>query len=738
MSRVEIPAPGDLVLDDDGFSLNVAANLPVSLTLAGTGTAATHYSALTGGTSTTGGLITDFDGTIIDGSGGRRYVDSGVALDMTISGRTKRLEPISASVEGRVGVLEDTSDRSPLSAYFPAGVTVLTATPTQMLAAIHAGLDWSALTGGTLVIPATVESLVISGPIVPPYNSRMAGPSTARFSEMTGGSHGSSANQWPVLPNAIGVAWIKLANGANGPLVANDYTNAAGKRGPDPRGDGNRYVQRFTARGIVFDHNGANQTGALRAIDLRKAWGMNFEFCHLINPRGLGWSYDNCDDCNSEKLSAVGSTENVANGTGTTTSSSPTITSAGGTWAIGDLIAGTGIPSNTFVSNVVTTTLTLAKTSDGTAQNATASGSVSLSKQTMICTGLLSLTNTTVDSEHIGISMHGAQNGVILDGAFGTRVSGLTGYAIGGYNLQLLDSGGVLGGCKQNQIDLRTEQATKHNVRLSSGAKSNQLDVKAFAPGLFNTPSDSDGGWANVFDDGKGNVVHGTGGRGNAVFGPSNLPIHVFGPNTSMGRNYMSGGDDLAANTVLYKSRPSVAGAPGTVRSSRHMVLPDPFVIAPRDLSGAEGTTLTFSAFNTYHEVAVLPDAATTTVVAYLTIPPGANSLRVQLALVNLNSGVSGNVRTQLGYGDTTEFGGQTPGTDEGSVQLQTVALAASNAETVAGFGSDGGAVGFPGTITCGQQSWIRFKRIGADAADTLAADVGIKGILITPLLLAA
>jgi hypothetical protein len=52
MARVEIPAPGDLVMDSAG---NVRTGVTVTLTLAGTVTAATHYSALTGGSSATGG-----------------------------------------------------------------------------------------------------------------------------------------------------------------------------------------------------------------------------------------------------------------------------------------------------------------------------------------------------------------------------------------------------------------------------------------------------------------------------------------------------------------------------------------------------------------------------------------------------------------------------------------------------------------------------------------------------------
>jgi hypothetical protein len=93
MARVEIPAPGDLIMDEDG---TVQANVTVSLKLAGTSTDVTHYSALTGGTSTTGGLKSGSDGTIVDGSGNRRYVDSGVAMDLLIDGRTRQIEPLSA------------------------------------------------------------------------------------------------------------------------------------------------------------------------------------------------------------------------------------------------------------------------------------------------------------------------------------------------------------------------------------------------------------------------------------------------------------------------------------------------------------------------------------------------------------------------------------------------------------------------------------------------------------------
>jgi hypothetical protein len=137
MARVEIPAPGDLIMDSAG---NVRVGVAVTLALAGTGTAATHYSALTAGTSTTGGLVTGSDGTIVDGSGTRRYVDSGVALDLTILSRTKRLEPLSALVESGVGFIVSTT--------LGDGITdATTGIQAQLDAANTAG-------GGTVVVPA--------------------------------------------------------------------------------------------------------------------------------------------------------------------------------------------------------------------------------------------------------------------------------------------------------------------------------------------------------------------------------------------------------------------------------------------------------------------------------------------------------------------------------------------------------------------------------------------------------
>lgn len=116
MPRVEIPAPADVVTDTQG---NVLSGRSVTLKLAGTATDVTHYSELTGGSSTTGGLVTHTDGTVRDGSGNRRYIDSGQSVDITVAGVTRQVEPISASVETSVDeVLED---RTPLDAKLDGG-----------------------------------------------------------------------------------------------------------------------------------------------------------------------------------------------------------------------------------------------------------------------------------------------------------------------------------------------------------------------------------------------------------------------------------------------------------------------------------------------------------------------------------------------------------------------------------------------------------------------------------------
>jgi hypothetical protein len=155
MARVEIPAPGDLIMDSAG---NVRVGEAVSLKLAGTGTDATHYSALTAGTSTTGGLTTGSDGTIIDGSGNRRYVEEG-SYDLTILGRSRQIEATSGSVTANLPI---NAKASPYKARGD-GSTNDTAALQAALAAASSGSRALYIPAGTyllgaqLTLPSNVE-----------------------------------------------------------------------------------------------------------------------------------------------------------------------------------------------------------------------------------------------------------------------------------------------------------------------------------------------------------------------------------------------------------------------------------------------------------------------------------------------------------------------------------------------------------------------------------------------------
>jgi hypothetical protein len=607
-----------------------------------------------------------------------------------------------------------------LREFYPGG-----SQPADVLGYIQDGLAWSASDGGALLIPGDIEEpWTVSEPIVPPPNSRMiAGNAFNRFSERLGDTHGSAFYQLPPTGDKIGEAWVRLANGVNGPILYNDYTNAEGKRGP-ARGNGG-YWQSSPAIGITFDHNGRNQSGSLIAIDIRDAWGMNFPYCRLVAPRGLGWVLDNCNDCNAEKASVLGDTENVANGTGDL-ASSVTISNASGTWAIGDLIAGTGIPASTYLTNVVGSTLTLSA-----AATVTASGQA-LTKPTPIATSLLVMRNTTTDCEWAGISMHnGKTANVLIDSAFGNRISGMTGYTVGGHNLRLSDS--YASGTYANKLDLRTEQATKHNCRIDSGVHDNHVSLEAYSPGMFNTPSDADAGWANVFCDGKANVIEGVGLRALSLAPvPAMSCVVAYGPNAQDNKGLMTGGSDLAANTALYNFRPTSASAPGVIYSNT-VPGPTPFVIPGKDFLPVDGTAAAVVNFNgTLHKVLSLVDAATSTVLAYCTIPYGVRKIFVRPLLVNLNSGVSGNVTMWVGIGDILGNGGQTFTDVEQNTSNTAVAIGA-NQQAVAT--SLGGATLF--NVVPGDIVQIKIKRVGADAADTLAADIGLLAVRIEPQLAA-
>lgn len=212
--RVEIPAPGDLIMDDAG---NVRSNVTVSLKLAGTSTDVTHYSALTGGTSTTGGLKSGSDGTIVDGSGNRRYIDSGAALDLTIDGRSRQLDPISASVESRIPFL---NVKDPQFGAKGDGLTNDTA-------AIQAALTQAAILGGAVYCPA--GTYVIGSGLTLPSGGHLFGESSklTQFLVWNGWSNeaaitasGSSASQI----NIVGT----LTNGDTDVTAASSHSLAVG------------------------------------------------------------------------------------------------------------------------------------------------------------------------------------------------------------------------------------------------------------------------------------------------------------------------------------------------------------------------------------------------------------------------------------------------------------------------------------------------------------------------------
>jgi hypothetical protein len=94
MSRVQIDAmPWGVVQDEFGTALN---GLTVQLKIADTVTAATHYSAVTGGTSSTADLVTNNGLVKASGSSLPRYIETGT-YDMTVDGVTKRVEATPGS-----------------------------------------------------------------------------------------------------------------------------------------------------------------------------------------------------------------------------------------------------------------------------------------------------------------------------------------------------------------------------------------------------------------------------------------------------------------------------------------------------------------------------------------------------------------------------------------------------------------------------------------------------------------
>ncbi len=705
---------------------------------------AAPFAAATGGTPYAGALVTNIDGELpgwLD-PGGYTSLDARTGKSVTFTvpdaDQITRLDSLEGS-----GPLADTTDatmddavsiavpgrklrRIPIAdkaeydlREFYSG----SSQPADVLGHIQDGLRKTKVGGGTLVIPDSEEPWDLGAPLTTVHNARMRGFGPVRFNERSGYVHGTGFTNWPVLPNSLGESVLRIASGVNGPIMMNDYANANGERGP-LRGDG-VYVPLFSAYGLVFDHNGPGNPTADVAIDVRDAFSFHLSFCRLMRPRGAGIRYRNCNACDSEKLSAIGTRENVANGTGDIASST-TILNASGTWAKGDLIAGAGIPSEAYLTAVAGSTLTLSA-----AATQTATGRA-LTKPTYLATSLLLLEDTTTDCEHLGIDMHAAQNIVVIDSAYMCRVSGLAGYAIGGYDLHLKKT--LASDTFDNRTDLRLDHATKHNARIDTGCRDNDIGVHTFSPGLFGTAPDADGGFVAVYCDGNHNTIHGSAVKGHGTAATMSAVL-AYGPNAENNNGKgMSGGSDMTPLTRHTSYRPVSTFAPGKVFTNSGPE-PEPFFISAKQFEAADGTAPAMANFNgTLHRVLAFADGATESAVAYITIPYGCNALAFRVDCVNLNPAVSGGARIQLGYADTPVVGGNTPGADE-TAQVATMTIGANSQNVATLFGP--GGMTFAPVVSPGDPVSIRFKRLGADAADTLAAPLGLRGIRVEPLRIA-
>jgi hypothetical protein len=158
-SYVELPVGTDLLADRAG---NLQRGATVDVTLRNSLTLATHYkSDGTGGT--TGGLIVRSDGTV-GSSTERRYFKSGVSVDVTVAGRTRKVEPLSASVESRVTALEalevDAMDYGAVAdgASHPLSGVYATLADAQAVyphaTALSDELDWAAIQAAVNALPS--------------------------------------------------------------------------------------------------------------------------------------------------------------------------------------------------------------------------------------------------------------------------------------------------------------------------------------------------------------------------------------------------------------------------------------------------------------------------------------------------------------------------------------------------------------------------------------------------------
>jgi hypothetical protein len=469
----------------------------------------------------------------------------------------------------------------------------------------------------------------------------------------------------------------------------------------------------------------------LRAIDVRDSWYFNFAHCRLVAPYGQGLVYDYCNTCDTVKFSAAGAATNAANGVGDIASGTNTISNPTGTWAQGDFISNALIPAGAYVTVVSPLTFS------GSPATGTATAQA-LTKLTFIATNLMAWQNMTTDSDHIGVDCHGASSATgLIDGAGGLRISGLFGYCVGGHNLWLRDTA-ANGFCSRNRIDVRLDNATKHNCRIDSGVHSNSLDIAAMAPGINNTPNDSDGGWASVFCDGTANKINGVGDRFSVGQVPNMSCVVAYGPNAEDNIGGMVGGSDLTAGVAKYNWRPTSGTAPGTAYTNSSPA-PPAFMVPWTAFVDTDGTTsaVVANADGTAHKVLSFPQSVDSSAVAYIALPTGCRVFTVFAMLLNLTPANAGNADLYCGMASAVN-GVTLDGDNQLSANPYVFAVAAVGSLQATSFGGAlwTGNAGV-GTAPTGVVA-VRFKRLGSSGgSDTLAASLGLYGVRVVPVLVA-
>lgn len=653
------------------------------------------------------------NGTLASSSGAFPHADSilpdGVVID--VPGRKSRRIPIADKV------FYDLRE-------FYAG----TAQPSDMIGYLHDGMDRASTTGGVLGIPEGYWE--ISEPMVPPVSTRIVGigthGSTSLHLSPPAVGRGSLFYQLPVTPLGGNESWIALKSGMDCPILTNDYNNLEGKRGPGDRGPGPPYVQDFMMQGVVLDHNGRNQSGAIFAVDLRDATGMSFRDVRLVAPRGRGFVIWNCNDCNGDDVVVTGDSENISNGIGDISNASPTVLNVTGTWTKGDVVQGTGIPGNTYLTNVVGSTLTLSANATVTAVG------TALTELVYISDYHLTIYDGCVDSQWDGISMHAAKSIILLDGSYCNRVTGFAGYAFhegssSGHNLWLRNttaaSPNYAGGTLKNTISLRLEQANGHNLKIDTGCFENDISIVAYDPGQRKRPADADGGWRCVYNDGQNNNIRGTVGVG------FNHPVELTslyhdGPNSTGNTVNLPGGRIMTHGTPgLVAGMTKYTSDSAALYKNRILELPREIVWGASELAANEGTPV-LGAISTVTHAMMLDGTAAESVGKWFIPPEGINRVNITCIWVNPTA-AAGDVffNTQCSnYIDADVIGAS-----EGSVTTLFTAPAINAVKTTP-------AVNMPTSIVPGVPTYIRIRRIATDASDTLnAADIGLLAVKITP-----